>query len=268
MVEVATGMRTLLTKMVDVFIIHKYFFQTKLSAANKVEQLFRSYLAVLTRQDRFTYLDKVMFTSSRFDPIVMLTYPAEISFLKSFIKENEIKNVVDVGANIGQFARTMKFFFPNARIFSFEPFSKTFKILKNNTDGISDWSVFNYAIGNPTDDSLYLSKHGSAEHSLVRSEAGSKKVKIKTKALDKTLVPSKIDLLKIDVEGYELEVIKNTKYLEIKYLLIEVDKKNTEEDLERIRKAVQKFWKRRCSLVCLQFLNQNAVKADALLTLS
>lgn len=259
---------TITTKVLDLIYIHKFFLSSPIGLSQKLKQLFNSYHAVLANRKKFDYLSRNFFTSSRFDPILLLTYPKEIAFLKEAINEFNPENVIDVGANIGQWGRTFKHFYPDANLYSFEPFHQAFNVLETNSLNIPAWNIFNLAIGDTRDNFLYMSKHGSAEHSLVKSEPNMEQVKVKTETLTSKLVPKNIDLLKIDTEGYDLEVIKNTKGLEIGYLSIEVDVKGLKSNLKEIQNTIKKYWHKNSKLIGVQTLWANSPKGNAILRIS
>ena len=103
-------------------------------------------------------------------------------------------------------------------LYGFEPNEEEFKKL-NSTD---KKKYFNYAVGNGQIETLNICSapgmtsilepdfeylklfHGFSDWTKV-----TKKVKIQTKKLDNINFDKKIDFLKIDVQGYEHEVIKN-----------------------------------------------------------
>lgn len=129
-----------------------------------------------------------------------------LSMLKEYIKENAV--ILDVGANIGNhtifFAKEC-----NARkIYCFEPTQKTFQILKENIKiNRLDYMVdaMNIALGN---------KNSKVDVIVNAKDAGSNYVEENVKGdtalstLDSLSINDKIDFIKIDVEGYEYEVLK------------------------------------------------------------
>ncbi len=145
--------------------------------------------------------------------------------------------IVDVGANIGQYMTAAKTFLPDARVYSFEPDTEIFNILKNNAAQYKNVKVFNLALSDKEGiEKFYKSVEFSEWSSLNKSAISgeSKEVKIKTNVGDKVLKDlSEIDLLKVDVEGAEFKVIKGlTKTLKkSKYLLIEISILRNRDDL-------------------------------------
>lgn len=129
--------------------------------------------------------------------------------------------IFDIGANIGwntvfaSFAVT-----PLGQVFSFEPDSKNFEILKKNIilNVLSNVTTVQKAASNKTEKSLlYLSKENFGNHILspnyYNTETHTNSVEVDTISIDDfisihtQLESSKIKLIKIDVEGSESKVL-------------------------------------------------------------
>lgn len=138
----------------------------------------------------------------------------EMFVLKKYLSENDV--IFDVGANVGDWTKTVLDITPNASVHCFEPWYSTFSKLKLNI--VSQNVVLNnFGLGslneekdffiyddNLTVNSLYL-RDGLVEKDRIIKE----KVTIKT--LDDYCFDNKIEkigFLKIDVEGNEMEVLK------------------------------------------------------------
>jgi FkbM family methyltransferase len=130
--------------------------------------------------------------------------------------------VFDVGANAGQTARAALAAFPGAHIFSFEPHPKVFAELKAN---IRDKraTLNDLALGAEAGEVMlyeYGDKGGGASlrNSLVPNARSalqfgytSKPISVRCTTLDQFCIDrgiAHIGLLKIDVEGFELSVLK------------------------------------------------------------
>ena len=141
---------------------------------------------------------------------------------KGIFKFN-LKTIVDIGANKGQFALAARKYAPDAEIFSFEPLaspSKTFRKIFLNDKKTFLYSV---AIG-PKAEDLYINlsaredsssilKIGHNQTKLFKGTDFVGKKKIRVAPLDFYLNKSKIlkpSLLKIDVQGFEFEVLKSS----------------------------------------------------------
>jgi FkbM family methyltransferase len=138
--------------------------------------------------------------------------------LKSKFKEYKFKTFFDVGANVGQSVKAMRKQFPKVEIYCFEPVKKTFELLKANTMQLQV-NYYQIAFGSKPDE-IEILVNSSDDWSEMNSilspgAAGDSLLLIKEKIKVSTLSEfcsdqsiSKIDYLKIDTEGYDLEVLK------------------------------------------------------------
>jgi FkbM family methyltransferase len=124
--------------------------------------------------------------------------------------------VFDVGANIGQTAIKFNHEYRNAKIFSFEPVSSTFEKLVANTRIYERIKCNKLALGNAerTVDIRLYDESKSVLNSL-NSEAmkyAGEKIESIMETTGDTFCAingvAEIDLLKIDTEGYEIQVLE------------------------------------------------------------
>ena len=123
-------------------------------------------------------------------------------------------HIVDVGANRGNWTRTALRYFPDARYTLFEPQEQLLKC----TDLDCDSRIQIFAVGaGPKTSAMKLSTHerdDSVSFALTEEEAarqGREQVTAPVVALDEFLPKQGIpypDVLKIDAEGWDLEVLK------------------------------------------------------------
>lgn len=156
-----------------------------------------------------------------------------LKFLKSL--EN-INTILDIGAHKGQFALISKYVFENAKIYSFDPLKsskyKYNKILKPKNGCF----FFNTAIGNKNgykqmnisknSDSSSILKITNKQIKTFRNTEKIKEEKIKIQKLHNCINKKKLIspcLMKVDVQGYELEVLKGSEKLlqNFDYLYVE-----------------------------------------------
>ena len=157
-----------------------------------------------------------------------------------FIDNKNVKIVVDIGAHKGEFLKHIKKIKSIRKVYSLEPQKKVYRELLKEIDN-KKFFAYNIAISNRNgkqkmqinDFSMTstLSKvnENSIYYKIKNLIIGNKKKKfeyIKTEKLDlftKKRKLNKIDLLKVDTEGHELNVVKSgLKTLKkTKYLLIE-----------------------------------------------
>jgi FkbM family methyltransferase len=124
--------------------------------------------------------------------------------------------VFDVGANIGKYALELSK--ENGfiqKIYCFEPVTKTFEILRETTAGCSKIECVKVGFGSKESEvEIFIEKDGSGLNSLYDNNpltTYNKTEKIKIETIDGFASAhniGKIDFLKIDVEGHELEVLK------------------------------------------------------------
>lgn len=153
----------------------------------------------------------------------------------------KINTIFDVGANVGQTALQFSEDFPAAKIYSFEPISGTFKKLQANTKNNPAVVCNNIAFGDKSGEmkvSIFGEDTDSGLNSLISSNmnlnADSSIEMIKVDTIDEFMaanVIQEIDLLKIDTEGFEINVLngaanalKNNK-IKLIYLEIGMDDK-------------------------------------------
>jgi FkbM family methyltransferase len=148
----------------------------------------------------------------------------------------EVSTVVDIGANKGQFSLLAFEIFKNSRIFAFEPLPEPAAKFRKCLAGRPSIRLFEVAIA-PTagEASIYVSGRDDSSSLLPITEVQAfhfpgtslkEMRKIRTMRLDQCLEPNDIAdpaLLKIDVQGFELEVLKGSESLlsNFKWLYIE-----------------------------------------------
>jgi FkbM family methyltransferase len=121
----------------------------------------------------------------------------------------------DIGANVGQTCTQMAASFPNAAIHSFEPIKETFALLVNNTSSLPNTHCHNCAMGSKSGSESIVYTPYSLNNSLKTgvhdNEPDAIEARIDVKSVDEFCEDhwiEKIDLLKTDTEGYDLEVLK------------------------------------------------------------
>lgn len=128
-------------------------------------------------------------------------------FLKAFLKPGDV--VVDVGANIGNITLTSAALVGNSgKIFSIEPHPVIFKYLCRNIrlNNLTNIDVINSAVSDFNGVICFSNKALDDLNEVVKKS----NLRVNTRTLDKILSKkvSYIDLLKIDVEGFEINVLR------------------------------------------------------------
>jgi FkbM family methyltransferase len=124
--------------------------------------------------------------------------------------------VFDVGANVGQTVQAFRKAFREPQIYSFEPSPTTFALLRMNTATIPDVHVWNRALGS-SGGQMTLQENDRPEMTsfLPLSTFGwgsvIKQTRIEVDTVDdfcREQHIDRIDILKSDTQGYDLEVFK------------------------------------------------------------
>lgn len=150
---------------------------------------------------------------------------------------SDLKTIIDVGANVGQYAIASHRFYPNAIIHSFEPVPTTFLNLKANTTSIENIRVYSCALGDLEGKiDFYQNEHSHASSALEVSNEQKKalpitrnykKIEVPIHTLDNFIFLSPITspiLLKLDVQGFEKNVLLGGEVFlkKVDYLLLEM----------------------------------------------
>lgn len=199
--------------------------------------------------------------------IKLVDYPNKIKILKFFKKKlnNQTLNVIDIGGHRGE---TLEFFIDNFninKIFVFEPNKKLFEFLQKKFTH-KKIMIFNYGVGlnNETRNlNILVDSASSTMNDIdINTEYFKRKKKIlsfgnkpfflgkesvKVVNLSEFILNSeeKIDVLKIDTEGFEYNILKGinkSDYKKIKFIYFEhhydlmLKKKYKFEDINRLLK--------------------------------
>lgn len=160
----------------------------------------------------------------------------ERTYLKHGIRLSESARIVDVGANVGLFCLFVEQEFPGARVLAFEPIPATHRALVENLEnhGAKGVEVVRAALGRRPEErvsfTFYPALHGNStrypeqkkiNQELIVEQIGpaavdrimagvevEAEVRRLSDALRDWAPEGPIDLLKIDVEGAELEVLE------------------------------------------------------------
>ena len=119
------------------------------------------------------------------------------------------KIVLDVGANEGQAAMSILEAFPGAEIHCFEPVAETFERLRRNV-GSQGCRCMQQAVGRAVGNATIHVAANSLTNSIVHKSPGSTEQAVIVTTVDAYAAErcmQSIDLLKIDTEGFELDVL-------------------------------------------------------------
>jgi FkbM family methyltransferase len=141
-----------------------------------------------------------------------------------WLRDANIRTVIDIGANTGQFSGAARAVFANASIYAFEPVPKCFRHLSKRFSADKDTVVFPWALGDQTGQVEFHENAYTQSSSVLELEdlhrtsrawaARAQSIDVEMKRLDD--LASQINvrenlLVKIDVQGYEYEVLEGGK---------------------------------------------------------
>ncbi len=143
----------------------------------------------------------------------------EVSIFAKLSKDKNLSNpiILDVGANVGKWSTLVSAQFPSSQIYAFEPSLETFLELEANLKDHKNVKVFNFGLGEQNStEVLYYDEAKSGKASLSKRNLKHLNImfdeteSITIKRLDSFITELSVtpNLLKIDVEGHELSVLK------------------------------------------------------------
>lgn len=191
---------------------------------NKITKLFKRYKNA--RQFGLSYYSTSSFhLPKKLDfhgKAVDLVYPNEkgifIDFLSIFLDDdyqllkfhsNQISTIIDIGANVGFFSLASRFYFPNSEIHAFEPNLNLNQYLNQNFSNLNI-KLHAKAVGERSG-TVQLNIIGESNQTRVNeSSPGTTEIISLESILSKI---DTIDLLKMDCEGSEWGILRDTESL-------------------------------------------------------
>ncbi len=147
--------------------------------------------------------------------------------------------ILDVGGGQATTAKIFSKHFPNHKVFVFEPIKSNFLTIENSIDRTSNWHIINKAVGNIIGTSTINVGHRVTASTLLEVNSdeisdNTYKIALKIKNIEEiqiTTLDSEvpkdtiIDVLKLDVQGFELEVLKGATTIlpDTKVIVIEIN---------------------------------------------
>lgn len=141
--------------------------------------------------------------------------------LVHFFKLDPSYSIIDVGGADGAIAKQFSGNFPNATVYTFEPIANTFKELQDNIEGYSKIKAINKGLGaqvgkhpifklsRVTSSSLFPAQEKIRNEFFAENLQHVEEELITISTLDDEIPAQEdINILKIDVQGYEVEVLK------------------------------------------------------------
>src|SRR5258706_3343004 len=173
--------------------------------------------------------------------VALLSWPkfsaTSFRMVSSLMRQGIVpRTVIDVGANVGQFAVACAKIFPGVTIYSFEPLPGCVERLKGNVARLGDVHVYPLALGAESGETtMHVNSHSHSSSILPLGERhrrafpsareiGHIKVKMSTLDLEmKSMFLERPVLLKLDVQGYETLVLEGARETldKVDYVLLE-----------------------------------------------
>lgn len=137
-----------------------------------------------------------------------------------WLRQMPVQTVIDVGANMGQFARIARRLFPTSQIYSFEPLEDCLSAMQIAFKNDSLWRGYQYALGADEGEALFHRSTTTGSSSLLTmtdlhkdafpASSGDRPERVQIRRLDEVL--KEVDLtadllLKLDVQGFEDRVL-------------------------------------------------------------
>lgn len=181
-----------------------------------------------------------------------------LTFNNIYIKENEVEllllpffvkndsHFIDIGANRGLYCFYAEKVFGSNNIIAFEPIpslckllSKLFPLIQIEQIAVSDITGTSI-LKIPLQNSYKVDTRSTLEQSSNDLSKGFEEISVKTITLDDYIEkrnPSKVSLVKIDVEGHEMKVILGAKNLlerDRPFLIVEIEQRHHQNDFVRV----------------------------------
>lgn len=135
--------------------------------------------------------------------------PRELS-----IPRDEVRTILDIGANVGVTALYFSLVYPNARIYAFEPAPDNFAVLQKNVANCARIQAFNFGLGEKDATlELYASDNplnfgGYSLHATGSDTTRRTTIAVRAVAdVLRELGLERIDVVKVDTEGAEWDIV-------------------------------------------------------------
>ena len=170
-----------------------------------------------------------------------------------YLRNKEPEVIFDCGANIGFVTHKFIEKFSKAHIYAFEPNPSVFDKLNHHYSGNDYVHCFNMGIGDKSGEMVFYINKNSGTSSFLRpteyhtSNIASKKItpkNVEITTIDEIMSKENlkhIDILKLDIEGFELNALKGIKNIEEKVSIVylEVNLIPTYEDQPLIEDLIK-----------------------------
>ena len=133
-----------------------------------------------------------------------------ITDIYRFRSDNPRPLIIDCGAHIGMSLVFFKQLFPNSRILAFEPDPESFSLLQENTRAFSDITLEPKAVW-IHNKGVSFEQRGDMSSRIVDGATENIPVKTISSARLRDYLTEPVDMLKMDIEGVEIDVLLDCK---------------------------------------------------------
>ncbi len=183
-------------------------------------EIVTAYCSILNRLFRVSFYDDDEYAV----PIMERGRYSDSIFLALMALVDTDAICLDIGANIGFITLALTLLAPRGRVYSFEPNPRAYECLVRNLEQnhLCNVSVHNMAVSSRTEPLLYHEHSDGTAWGITTASSGhtdlgahySRALEVQATSLDDWLAREaldRIDVIKIDVEGGDLEVLKGAR---------------------------------------------------------
>jgi FkbM family methyltransferase len=127
--------------------------------------------------------------------------------LYRFVTDRDVPRIIDCGAGIGLYALYFKRLFPKSEVIAFEPDPRVFEVLKRNCAswGADDVRIIPKAVWT-CESTLAFPRDGNASGRIDETVKDAEVLRVPTCRL-RDYLTEQVDLLRLDIEGAEVDVL-------------------------------------------------------------
>ena len=141
---------------------------------------------------------------------------------KAHLAGKSVNTIFDIGGNVGQSAIRFAKAFPNAQVYTFEPVPETFRQLESNVGRFKNIKAHCHGFGSAAEQrEIYVYPQNVLASCLAETPMMSATIRLDTETIELQRVDdfcldndiARIDLLKVDTEGFDYNVIQGAEAL-------------------------------------------------------
>jgi FkbM family methyltransferase len=160
---------------------------------------------------------EVYLRDNRLDVLTLAEFFSPEAFIVDEFPDCEPAVIYDIGANIGVASLFFGVRYPRAAIYGFEPLPSNYEVCSMNYQNLNQARAFPWALGSSTGTATFEFEANDnrggrlAASSAVHSKSSSQSLSVEVFTIADVIREKQLgapELLKIDVEGAELEVLK------------------------------------------------------------